>query len=303
MADQSGLREFMAVVEHGSFTAAAEALHVSTSFVSREVKRLEKRVNTRLLHRTTRSLQLTDMGKTYHARGMEISNLLDSLESDMAELQDHLKGNIRITAAGLYADRYVAPALAEFTMKYPEVSVELNTSMAIVDIVDTGFDLAVRMGALQDSTLIARKIAPRRIMVCASPGYLNQEGYPMTPDELKNHNCLCFPNMDWRFQNSEDIQTVKVEGTWSCDNGRALVEAATRGIGLIRMTDYYMVDCLRRGELIPVLEEFEVQDAATWIVFPTRDQMPMRVRVLIDFLAERLKQSELLIEQTKPTAA
>lgn len=146
MADQRGLREFMAVVEHGSFTAAADALHVSTSFVSREVKRLEKRLNTRLLHRTTRSLQLTDMGHTYHARGLEISNMLDALESDMAELQDHLKGNIRVTAAGLYADRYVAPALAEFTMKYPEVSVELNTSMTIVDIVDAGFDLAVRMG-------------------------------------------------------------------------------------------------------------------------------------------------------------
>lgn len=303
MADQSGLREFMAVVEHGSFTAAADALHVSTSFVSREVKRLEDRLNTRLLHRTTRSLQLTDMGETYHARGLEISNMLDALESDMADLQDRPKGNIRITAAGLYAERYVAPALAEFTVKYPEVSVELNTSMSVVDIVDGGFDIAVRMAALEDSSLIARKIAPRRVMVCASPGYLNLHGYPNTPDDLRKHNCLCFPEMPWRFQNADDIQTVKVEGTWSSDNGRALVEAAKRGMGLIRMTDYYMVDALRQGELIPVLEEFEVQDAATWIVFPTRDQMPTRVRILIDFLAERLKQAEQLIEHTAPVGA
>ncbi|MFT6100527.1 MAG: DNA-binding transcriptional LysR family regulator [Arenicella sp.] len=296
MADQSGLREFMAVVEHGSFTAASDALHVSTSFVSREVKRLEERLNTRLLHRTTRSLQLTDMGETYHARGLEISNLLDALESDMADLQDRPKGNIRITAPGLYAERYVAPALAEFTIKYPEVSIELNTSMSIVDIVDTGFDIAVRMAALQDSSLIARKIAPRRVMVCASPGYLNLHGHPQTPDDLRKHNCLCFADMPWRFQNADEIQTVKAEGTWRCDNGIALVEAAKRGMGIIRMTDYYMVDSLKQGELVPVLEEYEVKDAATWIVFPTKEQMPTRVRILIDFLAERLKQAEQLIE-------
>jgi LysR family transcriptional activator of dmlA len=302
MADQNGLREFMAVVEHGSFTAAAEALHVSTSFVSREVKRLEERINTRLLHRTTRSLQLTDMGETYHARGLEISQMLEALESDMAELQHRPKGNIRITAAGLYADRYVAPALAEFTIKYPDISIDLNTSMSIVDIVDSGYDLAVRMGTLEDSSLVARKIAPRRVMVCASPGYLNKHGHPKSPEDLKNHNCLCFPDMAWRFQSAGSIQIVKVEGTWCSDNGRALVAGATRGMGLVRMTDYYMVDSLRRGELVPVLEEYEVRDAATWIVFPTREQMPARIRILIDFLAERLKQAEQLIEHTKPIA-
>ena len=301
MADQSGLREFMAVVEHGSFTAAAEALQVSTSFISREVKRLEERLNARLLHRTTRSLQLTDMGETYHARGLEISNLLDALESDMADLQDRPKGNIRITAAGLYAELYVAPALAEFTAKYPEVSVELNTSMSVVDIVDAGFDLAIRMSAMEDSSLIARKVAPRRVMVCASPGYLNQHGYPETPDDLKKHKCLSFPDMAWRFQGADGIQTVKVKGPWRSDNGRALVEAARRGMGLIRITDYYLVDALRQGELVPVLEEFEVQDAATWIVFPSRDQLPTRVRILIDFLAERLKQAEQLVKSpTQP---
>ena len=298
MADQSGLREFMAVVEHGNFTSAAEALHVSTSFVSREVKRLEERLNTRLLHRTTRSIQLTDMGKTYHARGLEISKMLDALESDIADTQDRPKGNIRITAAGLYAERYVAPALAEFTYKYPEVSIELNTSMSVVDIIDDGFDIAVRMAALEDSSLVARKVAPRRLMVCASPGYLKLHGCPQTPDDLLKHNCLSFPNMPWRFQCEDGIQTVKVEGTWCCDNGRALVAAATRGIGLIRMTDYYLVNGLKRGELVPVLEAFEVHDTATWIVFPTRDQLPTRVRILIDFLAERLKQAEQLIEHT-----
>ena len=303
MVDQSGLREFAAVVEHGSFTAAADALNVSTSFVSREIKRLEERLNARLLHRTTRKLQLTDMGRIYYDRGLEIRGLLDSLESEMADLQERAKGLIRITAPGLYADRYVAPALAEFTDKYPEVSIELDTSMKVVDIVDDGFDLAVRMSTLEDSSLIARKIAPRRIMVSASPAYLNRRGCPEEPEDLRSHNCLTFPDMPWRFGYPDGVRSMRVQGSWSCDNGRALVAAAERGVGLIRTTDYYVAAQLRRGELEVVLEDFEVEDAATWIVFPARDHLPTRIRFLIEFLCERLKRSEHLIEHVTRTPA
>ena len=302
MTDQSGLREFAAVVEHGSFTAAADALNVSTSFVSREIKRLEERLNARLLHRTTRKLQLTDMGRIYYDRGREIRGLLDALESDMAEMQERAKGLIRITAPGLYADRYVAPALAEFTDKYPEVSIELDTSMKVVDIVGDGFDLAVRMSALEDSSLIARKIAPRRIMVCASPAYLNRHCRPNDPEELRSHNCLTFPDMPWRFRYPDGVRSIKVQGTWSSDNGRALVAASERGLGLIRMTDYYLAAQLQSGEFELVLEDFEVQDAATWIIFPARDHLPTRVRFLIEFLSERLKRSELLIDHVNRTS-
>ena len=295
MADQNGLREFVAVVEHGSFTAAADALNVSTAFVSREVKRLEERLNARLLHRTTRTSQLTEVGRIYYDRGMKIRNMLDALESDVADMQGQLVGHIRITAPGLYADRYVAPAVAEFADKYPDVSVDLDTGMQVVDIVAEGYDLAVRMSALEDSSLIARKVAPRRLMVCGSPGYFIRHGRPEHPDELRTHKCLTFPDMPWRFQYADSVRTVKVDGNWCSDNGRALVAAAERGLGMIRMTDYYLAGHIRRGELELVLEDFEVQDAATWIVYPARDQLPTRVRFLIDFLAERLKQSEQLI--------
>lgn len=299
MSDQSGLREFVAVVEHGSFTAAAEALNVSTSFVSREVRRLEDRLNAKLLHRTTRKLQLTDIGRLYHERGLEITRLMDNLESDIADLQDHPKGLVRITAPGLYADQYVAPALAEFTDMYPDVSVELDTSMQVVDMVEGGYDLAVRMSALSDSSLIAKKIAPRRIMVCGSPGYLNRHGRPKVPEELRQHNCLCFPDMPWRFKFPDGIRAVKVSGSWQSDNGRALVAAAERGLGLIRLTEYYVAKRLRTGELQLVLEDYEIDDAATWIVFPARDHLPTRVRFLIDFLTERLKVAEDDIEHVK----
>jgi DNA-binding transcriptional LysR family regulator len=303
MADQSGLREFVAVIEHGSFTAAADALNVSTSFVSREVKRLEKRLNARLLHRTTRKSTLTEVGKIFYARGLEIRDMLDALESEVADMQGQLVGHIRITAPGLYADRYVAPAVAEFTDQYPEVSIELDTGMQVVDIIADGYDLAVRMSALEDSSLVARKVAPRRIMVCASPGYLIRNGRPKEPEELSSHRCLTFPDMPWRFLYPDGVRSLKVRGPWVSDNGRALVAAAERGLGLIHMTDYYMAAQLRRGELELVLEDYEVQDAATWLVYPARDQLPTRVRFLIDFLAERLKISEDLIEHVNRTSA
>ncbi len=292
MFERGGLREFIAVVEQGSFTAAADLLDVSTSFVSREVKRLEERMNTRLLHRTTRAVQLTDMGRIYYERAREIHGRIEALESEMADLQDLPKGLIRITAAGIYAERYVTPVLAEFMVKYPEVSIELDTRMGVVDILEEGYDLAVRLhGTLPDSSLIARKIAQRRVMVCASPAYLARHGRPKNPDELSSHNTLRLPHMPWRFAYPDEIRTIKAHGNWISDNGRTLVKAAVRGIGLIRLTDYYMEDELRRGELEVILESYEVQDTCTWIIYPEREHLPARVRFLIDFLAERLKQS------------
>jgi DNA-binding transcriptional LysR family regulator len=292
MFDRGGLREFVAVVEKGSFTAAADLLDVSTSFVSREVKRLEERLNTRLLHRSTRAVRLTDTGRIYYERAREIQDRIESLESDMADLQELPKGLIRITAAGLYAERYVAPALAEFMARYPEVSIELNTHMDVVDIIEGGYDLAVRLhGALPDSSLIAIKIAQRRMVVCASPAYFARCGHPKTPEELSAHNCLRIPNMPWRFSWPDETRDMKVSGSLQCDNGKALVVAAVRGIGLIRFSDYYVEDEVRHGELEIVLEQYEVQDTFTWIIYPEREHMPTRVRFLIDFLSERLKRA------------
>ena len=286
---QTGLREFVAVVEHGGFTAAANALDVSTSFVSRQVMRLEDRLDTRLLHRTTRTVRLSEMGRIYYERSREILDQLAALESDMADLQQHPKGRVRITAPGFYAERYVAPVLIEFAAKYPEVTIELDSRMQLVDIVEEGYDLAIRMSAPADSSLVARKVAARRMMVCASPAYLGRHGRPKNPEELRGHNCLALLDMPWRFTYPDAIRTVKVRGGLTSDNGRALVAAAVAGIGLVRFADYYMRKEISNSELEPVLEKFEVQDAATWIMYPDRHHLPTRVRYLIDFLVERLR--------------
>ena len=288
MSGQEGLREFVHVVEQGGFTAAARQLSVSTSFVSRQVTRLEDRLDVRLLQRTTRTVRLTEMGKVYYERSREILDQFESLESEMSDLQEKPKGLVRITAAGEYAERYVAPLVAEFVAKYPEVSVDLESSMQMVDIVDEGFDIAIRMSALSDSSLIARKVEQRRIMVCASPDYLKEHGRPKTPEDLRTHNCLLFPDMPWRFKYPDRIQEVKVRGSWSSNNGRVLVAAARQGIGLVRFSEYYLEELINAGELEIILQEYEVDDAATWIIYPNRRHVPTRVRYLVEFLLEEL---------------
>ncbi len=288
MVGQEGLREFVAVVEQGGFTAAANQLHVSTSYVSRQVTRLEQRLDVRLLQRTTRKVRLTEMGQVYYERSREILDQLQALESEMADLQEKPRGLVRMTAAGEYAEQFVAPAVAEFVTMYPEVSIELDSSMHVVDIVEQGFDIAVRMSALSDSSLIARKVEPRRLMVCASPSYLQQHGRPNSPDDLRSHNCLIFPDMAWRFKFPDSIREVKVRGTWISNNGRALVAAASRGLGIVRLSDYYFSRALETGELVTVLAQYEVDDAATWIIYPNRQHIPTRVRYLIEFLLENL---------------
>ena len=288
MIGQDGLREFVAVVEQGGFTAAARQLNVSTSFVSRQVTRLEDRLDVRLLQRTTRKVHLTEMGQVYYERSREILDQLESLESEMADLQEKPKGLVRITAAGEYAERFVAPAVAEFVEKYPEVSVDLQASMRVIDIIDEGFDIAIRMSSLTDSSLIARKVEQRRIMVCASPSYFKEHGRPNTPEELRTHNCLMFPDMPWRFKYPDRIQEVKVRGSWRSNNGRILVAAARQGIGLIRFSDYYLDQLLQKGELEIVLEDYEVDDAATWVIYPNRRHLPTRVRYLVEFLLDVL---------------
>lgn len=277
------------MVEHGSFTAAADALGVSTSFVSRQVRQLEQRLRARLLHRTTRSVTLTELGRVYYDGAREILDQLLRLESEMADLQERPKGLVRVTAAGLYAEEFVAPALAEFTTRYPDVQVELDTSMHVVDMVEQGFDLAVRMSALDDSTLVARKVRNRRLIVAGSPDYFSRHPKPGSPDDLRQHNCLRIGTMAWRFAYADGIVNIPVRGSWRSDSGRALVNAAIAGIGLVRATDYYLEPAFKQGLLEPVLEAFEPPDAATWLLYPDRHYLPTRVRFLVDHLAQTLR--------------
>jgi len=289
MARTEGVAEFLAVVEHGSFTKAADHLGASKSHVSRQISRLETTLGTRLLTRTTRRVRLTDLGQLYYAACRKAVDTLEEAEADLADLQDQPKGLVRITAPGIYAERFVTPALIRFRQQYPRVDIQLDTQMSTVDLIEGGYDLAIRNSALEDSSLVARKVETRRVLVCGAPDYLNKHDRPLTPDNLGGHQCLRLGDMPWRFMENDRLREVRIRGGFRSDNGRTLVIAARAGLGLIRITDYYVQTELDAGSLEVVLEKFEVKDMATWIVYPDRLHLPTRTRLLIDYLAEALR--------------
>ncbi|UWR23441.1 LysR family transcriptional regulator [Sulfitobacter sp. S190] len=287
----NGLAEFCAVVDHGGFTRAAEALGVSPSFVSRRVSDLEARLGVRLLHRTTRQVNLTDMGAQYHERASAVLNDIRDMEADLAERQNRIAGRIRISAGGLFGETHVAKALAAFAAEHPAVEIELDVSARRIDLIREGFDLAVRHGMPDDPDLVVRRIASRRMIVCAAPGYVTAHGAPDTPGDLSAHFCLS-ATRDWAFVHNGQPLSLRVQSRWACNNGVALAAAARAGLGITRLADTYVTADLDAGTLVPLLQDYEVALQPTVLVYPSRDNMPVRLRTLIGYLAKTLGQTD-----------
>ncbi|TMP26162.1 LysR family transcriptional regulator [Pseudoalteromonas rubra] len=286
-----GLDIFLAVVEHGSFSRAAQALDVSTSHVSRQIQQLEQRLGTLLLQRTTRSINLTDAGKHYAAKLKLIQQELSEANDQLLGGQQIPKGHIRITGAGDFVANSVAPVIAEFCLQYPEVTIEIDFNNRNVDLVEDGFDLAIRFGRMRDSSLIARKLTPRPMTLVASPNYLNQHPAPTHPHQLSQHNCLLAANNRWRFAIDHNIEEVKVSGNWRTNHPHALLQACLQGLGISHLARDIVEPHLASGALLTLLDEFQVTDNASWLVYPRKDLMPYRVRLLIDFLLDRFDTS------------
>lgn len=283
-----GVTEFLTVVEEGSFSAAADTLGVSTSFISRRVADLEAYLGVRLLHRTTRRVSLTELGRYYQERAAHILGGLETLESDLADQQNLNVGLLRITAAGTYAETQVGPALAKFAALHPRVRVDFEITDRVVDLVGEGFDLAIRHGAVHDESLVARRLSTRRVRVFAAPAYLAHYGCPRHPSELSQHICLPFRNYPWRFLiDGQRVERI-IQGPWSSNIGPGLVAGAVEGLGLIQIAETYVAEAVASGCLEPVLSDFEPEPQVTWLVYPSRHKLPNRVRSLIDFLLEQL---------------
>jgi len=282
-----GLLEFATVVDSGGFTAAAEVLGVSASYVSRRVSALEERLGVRLLHRTTRKVNLTDIGAIYHERALAILAEIDDLEDDIADQQRLAVGSIRISAGGVFAERFLARALAAFAARHPRIRIRLDIDDRKVDLVAEGYDLAIRHGTPGDPDLIARRLTMRRMRVCGSPAYFAHMGRPETPHDLRNFDCLTHHQLPWRFQakGGEPFE-VDVESRWSSNSGTALIEAALAGLGLTRLANIYVDELLGRDELEAVLVDYELEPSVTHIVYPSRQRLPYRMRLLIDFLVD-----------------
>ena len=295
MSELSNMQLFVRVVEEGSFSAAARFLGITPSSVSRQVSQLEGELGARLFHRTTRKQSLTEPGEIYFQHAHRIVADLEEARLAVSRLTAAPSGSLHITAEADFALAYVAPILPEFLDCYPEVQVRLSMSAGMIDLVDSGIDVAIRIGHLDDSSLIARKIAMSRSRVCASPTYLERHGTPTHPGELEVHSCLSFrtkPGKNtWGFKLPQGSLDVPISGRLNVNSLVFLRNAALAALGIIMIPTWMIRDELKHGHLVPLLEDFPLVPPSTPIhaVFAHNRHLAPKVRAFVDFLAERME--------------
>lgn len=287
------MRVLLKVVELGSFSAAARAMRMSPSMVTRHIAAQEDRLGTRLLHRTTRRVTLTEIGRTYRDMAERIVADLEDAETLTAADQRNVRGLLRVNGPVSFGVRQIAPLMAAFQRAYPELTVELGLNDRLVDLVEEGWDVAIRIGRLAASSLIARRLAPCRTMLCASPDYLAVRGVPKTVGDLRGHACLGYTlsrsvGVDtWSFGHEGDI-TVPISGPLRASNGDTLLAAAIAGQGLTYQPTFILADAVRSGLLTSLELDHPLMDlGGVYAIYPPGGRLPAKARVFIDYLAER----------------
>lgn len=283
------IEAFVKVAELGSYTRAAETMEQSRTMVSKHVMDLEDHLGVRLLNRTTRRLSLTEAGTNYLERARTLLTLLEEAQQEAGSLGARPRGRLRVNVPVAFGTRHVAPALGTYMDAYPEVDVELTLNDRVVDLVEEGYDMAIRIGRLADSSLVARRLAPCRVVVCAAPSYLERHGTPRHPEDLVGHNCLCYsydPGRDeWSFEGPEGAVSVRVHGRMSSNNGEALTAAAVAGVGIIVKPTFIVGPALRAGQLVELMPGYRIPDLGMHAVYPGNRYVPAKVRTFIDHLA------------------
>jgi DNA-binding transcriptional LysR family regulator len=285
---------FVRAVDAESFSGAAQRLGLAKSVVSRRMASLEGRLGTSLFHRTTRRLSLTETGQAYYERARRILADVAEAEEVARRLQSELRGKLKVAAPMSFGLIHLSPAVAEFLVAHPQLEIELDLNDRRVDLVSEGHDLAVRIGKLPDSSLIARRLAPCRHVVCASPAYLQARGEPRSPEclEQDRHDCLIYSNRsiseEWRFRIGGEWRSVRVRAKrLGVNNGDVLRDAAIAGLGLVALPTFIVSEALQRGELIPVLRDFDLDDPSIHAVWPPNRELSAKVRAFVDFLSDR----------------
>jgi DNA-binding transcriptional LysR family regulator len=283
---------FVRVVERGSFTLAADELELSRAVVSKYVSRLEERLGARLLHRTTRRLSLTEAGAALFEASRGALERIEEAEGAVAQLQSEPRGRLRVSAPMSFGILHLGPAIAEFARLHPRVSLDMRLDDRFVNLVEEGIDVALRIGALTDSSLVARRLAGTRMLVCAAPAYLAELGEPETPEDLASHDCLIYSYLSsanvWRFTAPDGREVpVAVNGRFRINNGIVLAEAAAAGHGILLTPSFYVGPMLRDGRLKRILADYRLPELGIHAVYPERAQVPPKVRAFVDFLAQR----------------
>jgi DNA-binding transcriptional LysR family regulator len=292
MHTAADMTAFVRAVELGGFSAAARELALTPSAVSKLVSRLEERLGVRLLNRTTRALALTAEGEAYFARSQRILADILEAESEAAGFRERPRGRLRLNVGVALGLHQLAQVLPEFFARYPEILVDLTISDRRIDLIEQGADVAVRVGPLDDSTLVARKICDFERVICAAPAYLARHGTPRTPEDLPRHNCITFSEprslRRWPFDTAGGVRTIEVKGNLLTDNAESLLKAAIEGVGITRLADVIAGDAIRAGALKPILTaSHHVEPVPLFAVWPQGRHRSPKVVALVDFLVEK----------------
>ncbi|MFQ3208777.1 MAG: DNA-binding transcriptional LysR family regulator [Colwellia sp.] len=283
-----GISEFVYVAENDSFTLASKKMAISTAQVSRQVSALEKRLNIKLFYRTTRKVSLTEEGRIFYQHCRSVLDGLDAAERAITNLQTKPQGKIKLTAPVAFGEKQILPLVNNFIKQYNDVEVSAYLSNRQVDIVEDGYDLAIRLGKLSDSTMMAKKLGKRTSYICASPDYLAKHGIPHSISELNKHSCLLGTNDYWHFRESGREKRIRVTGRLRYNNGYSLTDAALKGLGIVQLPDYYIEKQIQSGELVSLLDNYRAPDEGIWAVYPHNRHLSPKIRLLVDYLAEQL---------------
>ena len=291
------MRAFAKVVESSSFAGAAARLGISASMVTLHVKELEERLGVRLLNRTTRKVSLTETGRAYYERCTRLLADLEETEQAVSDMHAAPRGELRVNATPAFGILQLTPAIADFTNRFPAISVELMLSERMVDLIEEGFDLAVRVGELPDSSLIARQLAPCRMVVCGAPSYFEKHGKPRTPADLTAHNCLTVAGTglsyyrDWQLTAADGTAVnVLPTGNLRTNSGAVLIVSALAGHGLACLPTYLVGDALQSGRLVTVLDDYMAPPYTLRALYPHNRYLSAKVRAFVDFLGARFGQ-------------
>jgi DNA-binding transcriptional LysR family regulator len=283
-----GISEFVYVAENESFTLASKKMVISTAQVSRQISALEKRLNVKLFYRTTRKVSLTEEGRVFYQHCRSVLDGLDAAERAITNLQSKPQGKIKLTAPVAYGEKQILPLVNNFIKQYSDVEVSAYLSNRQIDIVEEGYDLAIRLGKLSDSTMMAKKLGKRTNYLCASPQYLEKQGVPHSISELSQHSCLLGTLDYWHFRESDREKSIRVTGRLRYNNGYSLMDAALKGLGIVQLPDYYVQQRIESGELVTLLDNYRAPDEGIWAIYPQNRHLSPKIRLLVDYLAEQL---------------
>ncbi len=285
---------FLRVLDLGSISAAARSLDLSVAVASQRLKRLERDLGVRLLHRTTRQLHATPEGAALAEQGRALVEDLEALTGGLRQNATEVSGTLRVTMSAAFGSQYISPLLPEFLAVHPRVKLSVNLNDQILDLVGSGFDLGIRVGALGDSGLVARQLATNRRVLCAAPDYLRRRGTPRTPADLAAHDCLLLVGSQgrqeaWHFTDRKGREiTQRVQGRFESNQGALLRDAVMAGLGIAMHSVWHVHEQLRSGQLQVLLPDYPIATTGIHAVMPQRRLVPPRVRAFVDFLAERL---------------